>query len=184
MLISKFGHGTLSKVEEFEKKYGIKFENSYRAFLAKYNGGETPNTIFKNGRKTETIKYLYGIEVEECLEKNMAYFDWKEKECLPIGIDNFGNFYAIDISEDNNGIIYFCDHERGFSKSKISDSFIEFIGKCKSSLIDEYARKSPDEIEKDMIARGRESIITDGLRDMWRQQYEKYKDVIQEEVIL
>lgn len=35
-----------------------------------------------------------------------------------------------------------------------------------------------------MIARRRESIITDGLRDMWRQQYEKYKDMIQEEVIL
>lgn len=64
MLISKFGHGTLSKVEEFENKYGIKFDDSYRTFLAKYNGGETPDTNWVGKRKTD-VKVFFGYNIDE-----------------------------------------------------------------------------------------------------------------------
>ena len=121
MLISKYGNGSIEQVEEFEKKYEIILNEEYRKFLVKYNGGETPNTLFKQGKKSETVRYLYGINVEQSIEKNMKYYDWKEKESIPIGIDNFGNFYVIGISINNNGIIYFCDHEKGFKKIKITD---------------------------------------------------------------
>ena len=97
MLIAKYGNGTLGQVKEFEKKYNISFDEKYRDFLIKYNGGDTPNTIIKQGRKSETVRYLYGLNTEETIEKNLEYFDWKEKKCIPIGEDNFGNYYAIGV---------------------------------------------------------------------------------------
>lgn len=184
MLISKYGNGTVSQVEELEKKLGIKLDEKYKAFLIKYNGGDTPNTSFKNGRNSETVRYLYGLNAEENIEKKLEYFDWKEMKCLPIGEDDFGNYYAIGVSEKNNGIIYFCDHEKGFRKNKISSSFTDFLKKCKSGEINERAKRTVEEREKEMIANGRGHIITDGLRAVWQQEYEKYKDMVQEEVVL
>ncbi len=184
MLISKYGKGSEKLVKNFEEKFNVKFESEYREFLIKYNGGETPDTSFKNGKRTESIRCLYGINSHQNIEQKLEYFEWQEKQCMPIGEDDFGNFYAIGISEENNGIIYFCDHEKGFSKTKISVSFAEFIKKCKSKEIDEFAKKTPEEIEKIMIEKGRKNIITDALRAMWKDQYEKYKDMVQEEVVL
>lgn len=34
-----------------------------------------------------------------------------------------------------------------------------------------------------LIANGKEHNITDGLRNLWRREYEKYKDIFQEEVM-
>lgn len=184
MLIAKYGNGTLGQVKEFEKKYNISFDEKYRDFLIKYNGGDTPNTIIKQGRKSEAVRYLYGLNTEETIEKNLEYFDWKEKKCIPIGEDNFGNYYAIGVFEENNGIIYFCDHEKGFAKIKISGSFKEFIKKCQSDVINERAKRTVEEREKEMIKNGYGYLINDYLKATWQQEYEKYKDMIQEEVIL
>ncbi len=181
MLISKYGNGTASQVEEFENKYGIKLDDEYRLFLIKYNGGDTPNTSFKSGKHSETVKCLFGINSKRNIEDYNEYFDFKKNECIPIGMDNFGNYYAIGISHKNKGAfkvcakniaanfnfeffktrlsnaifrfaakverfhcfqklkflktvktykaIFFCNHEKGFGKVKISDSFKEFIHK-------------------------------------------------------
>lgn len=184
MLISEYGNGMTSQIEEFENKYGIKFDDEYRLFLVKYNGGDTPNTSFKSGKHSETVRCLFGINSKRNIEDNNEHFDFKKNECVPIGMDNFGNYYAIGISRENNGAIFFCNHEKGFSKAKISDSFKEFISKCKSEPIDDFAKKTPEEIEKIMIEKGRGNIITETLRATWKKQYEKYKDMIQEEVVL
>lgn len=184
MLISKYGNGSIEQVEEFEKKYGISLDDYYRKFLIKYNGGDTPNTIFKKGKISETVRYLYGLNVEQNIEKNMKYYDWNKEESIPIGIDNFGNYYSIGISVNNNGIIYFCDHEKGFKKSKITDTFQVFIESLHSEIISELARSTVEEREARLIANGKAHNITDGLRNLWRKEYEKYKDMVQEEVIL
>lgn len=183
MLISKYGNGTELQVEEFEKKYGITFNNEYRAFLIRYNGGDTPNTYFKNGKYSETVRFFFGINAKNNIEDSNC-FDFKENGCIPIGMDNFGNYYAIGISESNNGFIFFCDHKSGFSNVKIAESFKEFVKRCKSKMVDDFAKKTPEEIEQIMIEKGRGNIITDTLRATWKEQYEKYKDMIQEEVVL
>ena len=59
MQISKYGNGSISLVEEFENKFGIKLNESYRSFLIKYNGGETPDTTFIKGKRKETVRYLF-----------------------------------------------------------------------------------------------------------------------------
>ena len=184
MLISKFGNGSEELVREFEHKYGIVLDEEYRKFLVEYNGGDTPNThVGIKGCSTD-LRYLFGINTPENIEDNLQTPLYENDLYLPIGVDSFGNYFAIGVSEDNKGNIVFCDHERGFSFKQIADSFVHFINKCKSSEINPRARRSPEEREADLIARGKAGNITDGLRDMWKQEYEKYKDMIQEEVIL
>lgn len=182
MLIAKYGNGSIEQVEEFEKKYGINLDDCYRKFLIDYNGGETPNTILKKGKVSETVRYLYGLNVEQSIEKNMIYFDWKKNNSIPIGVDDFGNYYAIGISIGNKGTIYFCDHERGFANKKIADSFAVFIKKCKSEPINERAKRTIEQREEEMRKNGYEHLINDQLKVVWKTEYEKYKDMIQEEV--
>jgi hypothetical protein len=184
MLISKYGNGSKELIYEFEKKYSIKFDECYIKFLENYNGGETPNTTFKKGKISETVRYLYGINVEESIEKHMKYYDWREKESIPIGVDNFGNYYAIGISTNNSGIIYFCDHEKGFTKRKIADDLDTFVKKCKSELINERAKRPVEVREKEMLEKGYGHLINEQLRETWKREYEYYKDMVQEEVIL
>lgn len=183
MLIAKYGSGTLEQVTNFEKKYGINLDDCYRKFLVDYNGGETPNTTFKRGKASDTVRYLYGLNVEQSIEKNMIYFDWKENESIPIGIDNFGNYYTIGISIDNKGVIYFCDHERGFTNTIIADSFVVFVKKCKSEPINERAKRTIEQREEEMRKNGYEHLINEQLKAAWKTEYEKYKDMVQEEII-
>ena len=67
---------------------------------------------------------------------------------------------------------------------KISDSFSRFLKKCKSNVINPRSRRTPEEREKELIEKGKSGNITDGLRKMWEHEYEKYKDMVQEEVSL
>ena len=184
MLISKYGNGSEELVREFEGKYGIVLDEEYCKFLVKYNGGDTPNThVGIRGCSTD-LRYLYGINTEKSIEDQLQIPVWENKRYLPIGTDSFGNYFVIGLSDNNKGRIYFCDHERGFAVKQIADSFKAFLSKCKSGEIKPVARATPEEREKALIARGRAHVITDSLREIWKKEYEKYKDMVQEKVIL
>ena len=73
MLIAKYGKGKEKLIQKFEDKYGIKFLSEYRNFLIKYNGGETPKTTFKKGKRQEDVRYLFGLNTEESIEKQLEY---------------------------------------------------------------------------------------------------------------
>lgn len=184
MLISKYGNGSTKLVDEFENKNGIELDEQYRSFLVNYNGGDTPKTMVRINGISSDLRYLFGIGVENDIEDYMQSLKWENKQCLPIGADSFGNYYVIGISDENKGVIYFSDHEKGFGLTKIADSFSKFLAKCKSAPINPRSQRSPEEREAELIAKGKADNITEGLRDMWKQEYEKYKDINQEEVIL
>ena len=83
--------------------------------------------------------------------------------------------------ELGSGHVFFYDHETG-SVKHLAQCFREFIDACKSEVIHPASRKSVQEREADMIRRGRQSVITDALRKMWQDEYDKYSAIELEEV--
>ena len=184
MLISKYGNGSEEIVNEFESKHCIDLDEGYRRFLVKYNGGDTPKTTIRVKGISSDIRYFFGINVSNNIDDYLQQLVWENKRCLPIGEDSFGNCYVIGIADDNKGYIYFSNHEKGFQLTQIADSFGKFLSLCKSEKINPRSQRSPEEREAELVAKGKANNITDGLREMWKQEYEKYKDMILEEVIL
>ncbi len=183
LLISKYGNGSAELVAGFERRFGISLDEEYRRFLIRYNGGYTPETRVKSDDFSSDVRYLYGLNVKKNIDEKMLTAVWLEKRCIPIGEDCFGNFFAIGTSESDKGSVYFCDHGKEFALTKIADSFGQFVNKCKSDEIDPHARMSPEEREAKFIAEGKAAKITDMRREMWKHEYEKFKDMIQEEVV-
>lgn len=182
MLISKFGHGTLSKVEEFEKKYGIKFENSYRAFLAKYNGGETPDTNWVGKGKTD-VKVFFGYNIDEknwdlkYLLSDTFMQELIEQKKFPIAENCFGDTFCID---SKDGSIWLMYHDESRNK-KIADDFESFIQGCKSKKLG-HIRTIEERRQLLLEKRGREP--TEAQLKGWQEEIDIYSKMIQEEVIL
>ncbi len=180
MLISKYGNGSIEKVQEFERKYGIILNEEYRKFLVKYNGGDTPKTTLRREKRKETLTCLFGIDTKNSIDEKMKY--WDNDSYFPIGMDIWGNFYAIDITEQNKGLIYFCDHEKGFKKEIIANSIKEFFSMCKSEKIGHI--RTIDERKKAVIKAGNWDKVTEKTIEGWQKEIDKYKNIKQEEVII
>lgn len=182
MLISKYGNGSSKLVESFENKYSLELDEQYRCFLSNYNGGDTPKTTIRINGISSDLRCLFGINAENDIENYMQLPVLENKQCIPIGNDSFGNYYVIGITDANKGVVYFSDHEKGFKLTEIADSFSKFLAICKSDHINPRSQRSPEEREAELIAKGKADNITEGLRKMWKQEYEKYRDIVQEEV--
>ena len=182
--IAKFENGSEELVDAFEKKYALSLDEEYRSFLIKYNGGDTPETSVKCKDFSSDLRCLYGLQAKKNVEDEMDTPVWQEKKCIPIGEDSFGNYYAIGTAESEKGNIFFCDHEKGFALKKLADSLGLFVALCKSEEVDPRTMRTPEEREAEMIAEGKATNITDGLREIWKQEYEKYKDMKREEVVI
>ena len=182
MLISKNAVNT-SDVDDFANSIGYNFPSDYEKFLKKYNGGDTPNTSLKASKVSSDVKAFYGIgkhltyslDAVQVIDKNGSIY-------LPVAIDSFGNIFVMDIT-GNTGV-YFIDHEKNRELEYVADSFGTFIQSCKSEPIKETSKKTPKEREEMLVSKGKGSNSTDGLRKMWQEEYEKYKGIIQEEVVL
>lgn len=185
MLISRFSNNDImKKIADMEKKYNIILPNQYKDFLCKYNGGYTPETFFKIKKESSDICGFYGIGDVKLSLNNIELEEWLDKGVLPIACDSFGNYIVIGLNNDNNGKIYFCDHEAGYKTNLIAKDLKSFFKYCKSEIISEDSKKSIREREEELIARGRGHVITDGLRKMWQAEIDKYGNMIQEEVKL
>ena len=131
MLISKFENNNAEeRIAELENRFHISLPTSYRKFLCKYNGGDTPETRYKAGRKSSDLRAFYGLgNVRYSIDCFDNLSEWIDNGLIPIACDSFGNYIVIGVNEDTYGKIYFSDHEDGFRKSVIADDFNEFITK-------------------------------------------------------
>ena len=163
-----------SSLNDFEKKIGMELPQELRHFIEVYNGGETPNTKVISKNVSTDIHVFYGLGVEEYSLGNIRCFDKNENKFLPIAIDSFGNEFCIDLKGNNS--IWFCDHEKGNKMIYVADSLKEFISNCESETIKDSARKTPEEREQILLSKGKGANITDGLRQMWKDEYEKYSN--------
>lgn len=185
MLISKFNVENIeAKIEIFEKGNNITLPKQYRTFLHKYNGGFTPKTKFRIGKTSSYIEYFFGIDCKQFGFEKLEISEWIEKDILPIAVDYFGNYITIGLANNKVGKIYFSDHEKGYKTHKIGEDFSKFLRSCQSEVISDKFTKSIKEREEMLIARGRGHIITDSLRRTWQAEIDKYKNIVQEEVII
>lgn len=109
---------------------------------------------------------------------------WIKENVLPIAGDSFGNYIVIGLGSDNNGKIFFCDHEKGNEKEYIAENLKVFLQYCESEEIDPASKLSIREREEALISRGSGNVITEGLRQIWQAEIDKYKNLIQEEVVI
>lgn len=189
MLISKFDTNNIeNKILQFEKEYGISLPGQYKNFLLKYNGGYTPKTKFSVEDDSSSMEGFYGIgEVDMSLDKSYKskYITaWIKRGLLPITMDYFGNNIVIGVKKKNEGIIYFCDHEKGNRLIFLAEDLKGFFSLCQSEVLDKNAIKSVEEREANMIAKGLGDSITDGLRKVWQEEIDFQMKINQEEVIL
>lgn len=186
MLISRFSnYNAEERIVELENKFNISLPTQYRKFLCKYNGGDTPETKYKAGRKSSDLRAFYGFgEVGYSIDKFTDLPEWIDNGVFPIACDSFGNYIAIGVNEDTYGKIYFVDHEAGFGKFAIADDFKYFTIKCKSQVINEKCKRSIKEREESMISKGRGHAITDTLRQTWQAEIDKYGCMVQEKLVV
>lgn len=169
-----------NQINEFENLIQITLPKELKMFLEKYNGGETPKTYLKDRRISTDIRAFYGLG-DVLYSYNKTDIVKKEgKTLLPIAIDSFGNSFLLSL--DSPYDIYFKDHEKEDSMILVAKSLKEFISMCESEVISEASRRSPEEREKILISNGKGKNISQGLRQMWQEEYEKYRNLVQENV--
>lgn len=189
MLISRYDEGSISeKISEMEKKYGIALSCEYKAFLTKYNGGETPKTNFSNGKVKTDIRRFYGFTEDNEYSDLIGVLsgglgeELISKFRLPIATNSFGDYFLISVSKEDNGAISFIYHDNPQREIMIASDFKEFVSKCKSEKIGHI--RSIEERKKSLIDAGKGDKITQIKIDSWQKEIDKYAGMNQEEVIL
>lgn len=185
MLISKYRNNDAeNRIKEIEEKFNVTLPLQYRNFLCKYNGGDTPDTTYKAGKASSTLRAFYGFGTVEYSLDKLNIQEWIEKGMFPIACDHFGNEIAISLEETSYGNIYFCDHEEELKTQLVAEDLKTFISKCKSKKINPACSTPIAQREADLITRGRGHVITDTLRKTWQAEIDKYGNIVQERVII
>ena len=124
------GSGSTELVNKAEAELGIKFNNDYKEFLLKYGGACIGS------------KFIYGINKHRDMDKelnNVVFVtkfyrnqDWPDIDDWYIISDDFdGNPIGID----PEGKVWLSDHDSGFEKIKLADSFEEFLYKLHTETL-------------------------------------------------
>lgn len=122
---------TPEEIVKIEKKINLKFPAEYKEHLLKYNGGQcTPNlfTFIENGTQTDScidwFLAIYDGEYDN-LEQYIDIYKLDEKRLpihiVPIAHDPGGNLICISCGSNDNGSVYFWDHESEVDYNTASD---------------------------------------------------------------
>ena len=176
LIIKNNYHGGL---DDFEEEIKVNIPTDYKQFIEKYNGGDTPNTKIQTKHISTDVRVFYGIGNKHDNLNAANCFTKENNVFLPIASDSFGNEFALCIKGDEKGI-WFYDHEASPDKKMtlVSNTFNEFINCCESEPISEAAKRTPEERERILIEKGKSANITDGLKELWKKEYEKYQNCV------
>jgi len=138
----------LIQIEEIEQYVGLDFPSNYKNHLLQYNGGQCTPNIFRfneNGKWTEScidlFLAIYDGEYDN-LKEYIRIYKLDEKRLpihlLPFAHDPGGNLICISCANEDEGYVYFWDHENeidySISDDKnysnlyfVANSFNEFI---------------------------------------------------------
>ena len=140
MLISKSEYPiTETELSSYEETHSFTFPQEYRAFLLKYNGGETPETDFRLSGVSSDIRFFYelrnGENGLELYEIEFRVHEYLKDKMLPIAENVFGDYVCICVDGREIGNIFFRYHDRPKRYIKLADDFRTFIQKCKSKKL-------------------------------------------------
>ena len=186
MLISKFkGIDNPSGVLKDKIKHAIPEE--YSNFLEKYNGGYTPKTTIKIGRKQDDIVAFYGVGLVDktysfdILEKIGILQDFLSHYLLPIATNSGGDYYTLSLDKDDWGSVYLHTHDIEGKRKLVSSGFVEFLSEAKSQVIGKI--KTLEEREALAISNGYAHKI-EKLKPIWEKEIKKFSTIKQEKVEL
>ena len=175
MLISKFQK---TSAEQIARQLG-KIPQQLQQFLEKYNGGETPKTSFSINNVSSDLVGFYGVGKVKYSYSDVSIIRYNNTVFLPIAFDSFGNQIVISL---DRGEIGFLDHEKGTEPLMLCRNLYDFIENVHSSPVDSKNVKSIEQREEELRARGMGNIISEALRDLWKQEIAKYSNIEQEPV--
>ena len=95
-------------LERLERRVGRALPADYRSYLVEQDGGqlsdnsETIREIFSLGEVPEFASMWHNLEV---------YADRVPYWLLPVASDQFGNLFAVSLRDEDNGSVWFWDHE-------------------------------------------------------------------------
>lgn len=145
----------INQIENLEKYVGLNFPKEYKEHLLKYNGGQCyPNIFtFKEDGKVNysVVDWFFAIYDGEYdnLKREIEMVKIEEKRMpthiLPIAHDPLGNLICISCGNNDEGYVYFWNHEKEVDYSSASDedysnlylvaySFNEFIDNLKENF--------------------------------------------------
>ena len=137
---------TTEDLDALEGRLGIKIPLQYRQWLLKYNGGRPIPSGFRFKREAgpytdSTIAWFFAVYDGKFENFETKYRFWKittkrvPGDLVPIARDPFGNLICLSFSGDDQGRVYFWNHEEEGEEGPatyenchlIADSFQEFI---------------------------------------------------------
>ena len=109
-----------------ESELNIKLPDSYKELMLENNGGVPLKNYFKG---EYGIASFHPIKIEPNDLKSVfeSFKDLLPSTLLAFADDMGGNSYCIDISEENNGKVYFIDWDEPDDPEFLANSFEEFL---------------------------------------------------------
>ena len=195
MLISKSEYPvTEAGLSHYEAAHGFTFPQEYRAFLLKYNGGETPETDFRlSGVSSDLVSFyelrdggdglaLYEGSGPELYEMEFLVPDFLKDGMFPIAENVFGDHMFLCVDGRERGKIFFRYHDRPKRYIKLADSFRTFVQKCKSKKLG-HCRTIEERIQGRIDAGITLEVLPIEIAD-WQAEIDHYNRIHQEQVEL
>jgi cell wall assembly regulator SMI1 len=96
------------QIEWLQQRIGGSLPPSYRTYLAEQDGGRLEN----NNEAVNTIFGLGDLPEWASLWEQLDVYDGRVPDwLLPVADDEYGNLYAISLRPQDNGAVWFWDHE-------------------------------------------------------------------------
>ena len=122
--LDEHGYGIRpNDISQMEKELNLFFSDGYKEFLRRYDYAELPGHIiygYSSPRNSSPLETTVGSTKHYQLQNWPSIEDW-----YIVSDDGFGNPIGID----PEGKVWLSDHDSGFEKVKLADSFEEFLYK-------------------------------------------------------
>jgi hypothetical protein len=149
---------TERRLAALEKRLGHRLPDDYRAFLLAFNGlVPACEVVVPLPNNATTLDVLYGVKTPDDwmdLEYDLEIMQLRDqgrfpREVIPIGVDGFGNSFALAIAGEKTGEVYFQNFEafpdrrhdtewyRTQQFKRIAGSFAQFLAMLKPDEDDE-----------------------------------------------